>query len=125
MSDVRQLEEVRLWLSRLIVDESPPGTVVAFNVGLFEDGDGFVAYLCGCDQWDPDNDDWACDESYSPAERYCRLTFPPGSSWQVVQASVAATLKLFLDSSDGNMSFLSRADALTVGFDDGVLTHVK
>ena len=48
------------WLSNVSGSERPRTQIVAFNVGLFESPDGFVAYLIGSSAYDPVDDDWAC-----------------------------------------------------------------
>jgi hypothetical protein len=57
----------------VISAEAPPSSVVAFNIGLVETFAGYSAYLAGADRYDPDDDDWACDEAFTPRERYVRL----------------------------------------------------
>ena len=41
----------------------PPG-IVAFNFNIAEAIDGFVIEICGAAAFDPDDPDWACDESW-------------------------------------------------------------
>jgi hypothetical protein len=114
------------WLGRLTSAETPPRSIVAFNVGLFETEEGFTAYLAGADRYDPNDADWACDETFTPRERYVVLPVRRGEgAWQQVQDLVADAIRRFLASRDGAASFLAKAQAVTVGFDDGDLVRVK
>ena len=115
------------WLSRVVAAECPPEGVIAFNVGLFETEEGYCAYLSGATQFDPDDDDWACDEAFSPAERYCPLGRDAAASkdWEALLHEVIETLKAFLASEPGRHSYLAKAKAVTVGFDAGNLVRVR
>jgi hypothetical protein len=73
MDSSRLAADVTAWLRRVTVAESPPPTVLAYNIGLFETEDGYSAYLVGAEQFDPTRGDWACDEAFTPNERYLAL----------------------------------------------------
>ncbi|HIP78720.1 MAG TPA: hypothetical protein EYH07_09700 [Kiloniellaceae bacterium] len=121
------LQGLTEWLSRVVAVERPPATVIAFNLGLFETEEGYCAYLTGAKRFDPDDDDWACDEAFTPSERYCPLdrTSTGSEDWDVVRQGVIEALKAFLASDVGQRSFLAKAEAVTVGFDDGDLVRVQ
>ncbi len=117
---------VTAWLRRMSSAEAPPASVVAFNVGLFETEDGFSAYLAGAERYDPDDGNWACDEAFTPRERHVALPLRRGDvEWRRVLDLVAGAVRGFLGSTDGAGSFLAKAQAVTVGFDDGDLVRVK
>ncbi len=58
------------WLGRICRTEKPSPAVAAYNIGLFETGDGYSAYLVGANNYSEDDSDWACDVSFTPRERY-------------------------------------------------------
>lgn len=118
-------QAVSSWLGRVCSAAGPPASVVAFNIGLFQTKKGFSAYFVGADQYDERNPDWACRESFTPAERYLPLPRGEHKDWQQVHASVVEAVRAFLDSPAGRDSFLAKAVAVTVGFDDGELERVK
>jgi hypothetical protein len=97
---------------------------VAYNIGLLETPKGYSAYLIGADQFDERHGDWACRESFTPAERYLPLPRGGLAGWEQVQSAVVAAVREFLASPAGRASFLGRAVAVTVGFDDGELERV-
>ncbi|MGL4549577.1 MAG: hypothetical protein ACRC33_00205 [Gemmataceae bacterium] len=112
------------WLGRVSAVGAPPASVVAYNVGLLETKKGYAAYLIGADRYDEADGDWACRESFTPAERYLPLPGKGFAGWQDVHAAVVAAVREFLASPAGRESFLGRAAAVTVGFDDGELERV-
>jgi hypothetical protein len=114
------------WLERISKKEKPPKSVVAYNIGLFESTNGYSAYLVGADEYSEEDSDWACDETFTPKERYFLLPDETkGQAWQVVLDRVARAAKDFLKTPAGKSSLFAKAKAVTVGFDDGDLTRVK
>ncbi len=113
------------WLERIVATEMPAPDVVAFNIGLLETDKGFTAYLVGSKSYDPNNDDWACNEDFTPTERYCALpSMRSEDTWETVQHRVAEEMRAFLSKANVRTSFLGKAEAVTVGFDDGELLRV-
>jgi hypothetical protein len=114
------------WLRRVCAGKRPPSSVIAFNIGLFETEGGYEAYLVGAKHFDPDDADWACDEDFTPKERYVMLPAPRGKvTWKRVLRLAGDAVREFIASPDGASSFLGKAQAVTVGFDDGDLVRVK
>jgi hypothetical protein len=121
------LEDVVVaWLRRVTAVEAPPRSVIAFNIGLLETEDGFSAYLAGAKRFDPDDDDWACDEDFAPEERYVPLPVRRREAgWERVREMVVEAVRGYLASKDAAGSFMAKAKAVTVGFDDGDLVRVR
>ena len=116
---------VAKWLEEVVRVENPPPAVIAFNIGLFESPEGYCAYLAGAERYSDSDPDWARDEAFTPQHRYCVLEELEGRDWEEVQRSVVESLRGFLDSPLGGSSFLAKARAVTVGFDDGDLVPVR
>lgn len=117
--------EFAAWLGRVCADETPPDSVVAYNIGLFETPDGYSAYLIGADRYEEGDGDWACNEVFTPKERYCPIPGEGFAGWEDVHAAVVSATREFLASAAGRRSFLASAEVVTVGFDDGDLERVK
>lgn len=106
--------------------EEIPSSVAAYNVGLFESENGFTAYLVGAASYDADDPDWACDEAFSPANRYFELPRDvTGSDWEVAQRVAVAMVRAYLNDPESGSSYLRAAKAVAVGFDDGDLELVS
>ena len=116
---------IETWLQEVVRDETPAPQIVAFNVGLFRSPEGYCAYLCGAERYSEDDPDWAHEESFTPAHRYCVLGELGGRDSKEVQQAVIDSVRAFLGSPAGADSFLAKARAVTVGFDDGELVVVK
>lgn len=113
------------WLRRICAGETPASSVVAFNVGLFETEDGYSAYMIGAEQYDEGESDWACDEVFTPNERYFAFSGDAFAGWEEVVEVAKSAIRAFLASPEGRASYLARAQAVTTGFDDGDLVRVR
>ncbi|MGE5048813.1 MAG: hypothetical protein ACM3PC_09610 [Deltaproteobacteria bacterium] len=117
--------EIGTWLEEVARDEKPPANIVAYNIGLFESPEGYCAYLSGATRYSEEDPEWARDDTYTPVHRYCVLGDLGGRDSGEVRRSVVESVRSFLGSPVGGASFLARAQAVTVGFDDGDLVPVK
>lgn len=107
------------WLGRLAETERPPADIVAYHFGLFE-GDGSCSvYLVGSREFSDDDDDWIANDDWLAKTK--ALEIPPGDPEKIAE-EVADAIGDFLESGD---SFLHKARAVTVGFDDGDLLRVR
>jgi hypothetical protein len=113
------------WLRRVCRDEHPGPLVIAYNIGLFETSTGYSAYLIGADRYSSVDGDWACAETFTPAERYFPIPAEGFEGWGQVHAAIVGVTRAFLRTAEGRDSFLARAKAVTVGFDDGDLERVN
>jgi hypothetical protein len=113
------------WLNRIDRGNKPNSSIVAYNIGLFETENGFSAYLVGAEEYDENNSDWACTEAFAPKDKYFPINKGVFANWEEVQQIVAQSLRDYLKSSEGVKTFLSQAQVITVGFDDGDLDRIK
>jgi hypothetical protein len=111
------------WLDALL--EHPiPANVVAFTVLLYEGTRSFHVQLAGSPSFDPNDDTWACEASYSSGEN---LFFIPrdvvSDKWEL---ALDLTLKFATDYlAAGRYAPLLKSRAgMAVGFVDGDLYHV-
>lgn len=125
MAKPKTADVIAAWLGRICSTERPPTSVTAYNVGLLETTKGYTAYLIGAERYDEANSDWACREAFTPRERSRPLPSGEFDGWEQAQAAVVEAVRGFLASPPGQESFLGRAVAVTVGFDDGELQRVK
>jgi hypothetical protein len=117
-------KKLKAWLGRIVSQESPSNEVIAYNIGLFETPQGYTAYLCGARKYSAEDGDWATEEAFTPRERY--FPFPPVMKvmkWEQAQKVTINVVRTFL--AENPNSFLAKAKAVTVGFDDGDLVPVK
>ena len=124
MAEINFNAAIKQWLIRISRSENPPSEIVAYNIGLFQTETGYRAYLSGATSFSDEDSDWACDETFTPSERY--FAFPRDLSnvdWDRALAVTVDAVKDFL--AENPASFLNTAKAVTVRFDDGDLERVK
>ena len=115
------------WFDRIGRTNPPPDGIVALNIGIFETPNGYTIYLTGSTEYDPDDDDWACREDYSPKERYFELPleFTSGKEWREVEKDLRLLIQSILSSDQFANNALANTEVFAIGFDDGGLTRLK
>jgi hypothetical protein len=109
------------WLDETFAG-SVPARIVAFNVNLYDSP--FSAEVVGSTYFDPNNEDWACEEAWTP-NRSNRFDFPEGTEripWEKRLTEVKGLLHQWLDTGGTAAAGTVDADAFAVGFVDGTLS---
>jgi hypothetical protein len=96
-----------------------PANVVAFNVNLNDSP--FSAEVVGSTYFDPEDEDWACDEAWTP-NRPTGFAFPEEAElipWTDRLTEVESLLRQWLHAGSPAAAKVLGADAFGVGFVDG------
>lgn len=120
-------QELFNWLKEIEADYGKPdSSISALNFGLIETENGYSSYLIGAEEYDEDDDDWACEEDYAPEPRYLPMQESYSDlDWEQTQQKFSEHLKNFIGSELANKTFLTQVNIITTGFDDGELIRVK
>lgn len=111
------------WLDSQL-DECDNDSVVAFNINLYESP--YQLELIGSYEFDPEDDDWACNEDWVPENRIIEVSNHLfGSSWEDAQNKILNFAKSYLLTGSNNVSKIKRAEAFSIGFVDGELMYIK
>lgn len=122
----RTLETAILcWLQ--INDNSSAKGIVAFNIGIFETEESYALHLTGSKTYDPDDDDWACNEDFKADEKYLELPKSEFSEqdWQDFQSLVKVMVDKYLELHAQNEKSIFYHKIVTIGFDEGDLVVVS
>jgi len=110
------------WIKHILVKENIPDSISALNFGFFfsTTPDQYMVYCTGSKQYDKDNDDWACDEDFTPSKKY----FDPGKSfssidWRTYLTKMGELIKNVIYKNESLVP--SSIKVITCGFDDGDL----
>ena len=120
---------VRRWILYVDAHDTLPDDIVALNFNVWEavDEDNVSCYtleLIGSEQYDAEDDDWACEEDFEPKERNCDdLQLSSKIPWEDVLKGMVDVLKELKDELGGISLF--RVKHITVGFSEGDLVVVK
>jgi len=121
-----QFEHVfRKWLD-LVFSADVPDDVVAYSFNLFECADEsngkFGIEFVGAGSFDPDNEDWACDQVWSPQQRAISIPIEySGVSWEECLDNMKQLIQKLLDESSDITGKLKRKAGIGLGFVDGDL----
>lgn len=114
------------WINRIDDKEVIPKPVKAFNFGIIETENDYQTYLVGTNNYDTENDDWACKEDFTPKEKYLSLGADSKKwNWEEIQSIVKMGVEQYIENRISPLTFVHKADYLTTGFDDGELKRIK
>ena len=116
-------ETISNWINEITKEGPLPSHCKAILIGLFEGEKDYVIYFSGSADFDPEDDDWACEDAndYGPNNKYHYSDVPTTESWEVFQASVIESIKTIRE--NGN-TILNQTNNLAVGFDSGNLIYL-
>lgn len=114
------------WISNITKTEKLPASVQGFYFGIFESAEGYKMYLVGTDCFNEEDEDWATEVVFEPADKYFVLgkDFQAGKSWEEVLEKAEKMLFDYINSDAFRTSFLKNAQGIATGFDDGNLTII-
>lgn len=117
---------ISFWINRIDDKEVIPKSVIAFNFGIIETENDYKTYLVGTNNYDTENDDWACEEDFTPKEKYLSLGADSKKwNWQEIQSIVKNGIEEFIETRISPLTFVHKAEYLTTGFDDGELLKIE
>jgi len=120
-------KEIIDWLKNIEKkDGMPPNSVIAFNLGLMESDQGYMMYFVGAFEYTVDDDDWACIEPPTKPYRYLKMPDKvQNESWETILELCKKTLTELESDGTLNTTLIKNAQAITTGFDDGVLEKIR
>lgn len=117
--DLRQ--SIKEWIISINQEEKLPEGINALNFGLFEP---YGVELIGAKRYDPNDDDWACEEDFVPKQRECPgIEVSKDIDWEDFLNIIVRILKeLIVDLKE--LDFL-KIEHITTGFCDGDLVAIR
>lgn len=112
------------WLDEILKTEKPNADIIAYYFGIMETTEGYETYLVGSKEFDEEHDDWACNTDFVPKNKYLAIG-QAGTDWELILADVKQHIEKYIQTSKFKNSFLEKAKAIAMGFDDGDLHRVR
>jgi hypothetical protein len=117
---------IQTWLTNICLNEHPDESIIAYNIGIFQTPEGFSLYMIGSQNFDANDSDWATEIEFEPEEKYFVLSDDFSNlDWDQVQYKSIHAIQEFMKMDVFKTSFLAKAKAITIGFDDGDLVRLK
>ncbi len=118
---IKNEKDFLAWLDGQL-NEDIPARIIAFNINIYESP--FIIEIVGSNEFDPENEDWACNENWVPRQRKISVSGSLfGATWENAQANLIAMAKQYLHSGSKNATKLKSARAFAIGFVDGNLSY--
>ena len=111
------------WLDRILRDQPLPEETVAANFNLYEweKENTYAIQLIGADEFDPEDEDWACEEVYSSEANL--FVFTDEKGWKHALKAGVSLVNAYL-AEGAYAQTLKALTAVAVGFVDGNLEIV-
>ena len=117
------------WLDHILQDQPLPGETVAANFNLYEESEdnAYAVQLIGAGEFDPEDEDWACEEVYSSEEDLFVFTDENNTgdenNWERALETCVSWVSAYLAGGTYAQT-LKALTAVAVGFVDGNLEIV-
>ena len=110
--------DVKKWIDSALSDDLPEDIKgIAFNI--YEDGDNNWSFeIVGTSCFDPDDEDWACEEITDFETREEPFSWVGEADWQEIQNKVCGWVSQYLEDGE-NAEKLKSTEGVGVGFVDG------
>ena len=123
MDDV--FKKYHKWIEKTLSKKLPEG-INGFAINLYENTSSFDAELIATPEFDPDDEDWACDDIFMSK----KFKFPHkalGSDWEPALEEIANSTKNYISLGSKGACLLTAVKGVGVGFVDGnlVLVHIN
>lgn len=113
------MKKAASWIDDVLDGASVPAKVVAFCFNLYEESDGSWAMeLVGTERFDPEDEDWACNEFTDFGSRACLYHWQMDCEWEEALEYMVHELKQYLEGGKYAALFKSK-EGVGVGFVDG------
>lgn len=111
-------QEIEAWLN-VVLEQDIPSSVAAFGFNLYEDGNNaWSMELVGTESFDPENEDWICEEVTDFETRDDPFAWEQEAGWEEILEEVILVLKEYLENGLYADLLKSRC-GVGVGFVDG------
>jgi hypothetical protein len=115
-------DKIRDWLAAISKEEKLPTDIKAICIGLFESEPNYQVYFIASKTYDPENDDWACNQDFEVTSKYLDTGIPTSKKWETFQSLVVDAVKGIRNTDQS--SVLQKVEHVSVGFDSGDLTKI-
>ena len=111
------------WLDSQLSVEIP-ANIIAFNINVY--GSPFMIEIVGSNEFDAEEEDWACSEDWVPTESSIEVSSTLfGNSWEAAEQNIVNMARGYFKSNYVNANKLKQAKGFAVGFVDGNLNLIQ
>lgn len=123
MDKVKYLEEFKFWVEKYLVDL--PEDAVAINFNLYEGEEAYSVQLIAADEFDEEDEDWACEEIFSTEDDLFVIPMTEDiEEWEDALFYIKSLIEEYLKVSSCR-DILENLEGIGVGFVDGNIELLK
>ncbi|MGM9531702.1 hypothetical protein [Intestinibacter sp.] len=123
MDKVKYLEEFKVWVEKYLVDL--PEDAVAINFNLYEGEEDYSVQLIASDEFDEEDEDWACEEIFSTEDDLFVIPMTEDiEDWEDALVYIKSLIEEYLKVSSCR-DILENLEGIGVGFVDGNIELLK
>ena len=114
---MKYLEDFKIWVEKYLVDL--PEDTVAINFNLYEGEEAYSIQLIAADEFDEEDEDWACEEIFSTEDDLFVVPMTEDiESWEDALVYIKGMIEKYLKISNCK-DILENLQGIGVGFVDG------
>jgi shikimate kinase len=114
---------MKAWILRITEVDKMPEKIEGLYFGIFEGAHQYQVNLTGSYFYDPEDDDWACEEDFVPQERYCPgIGLELSYHWEEILSGMVSVLGEIV--AELTSLPLFQVKHITTGFDDGEIVAI-
>lgn len=119
--------EILKWMNKIISEDNISDEIIALNFWIFNTKDSYMLYISWSKSYDKNNDDWACNNDYTPNNKCLRITSNKINNliWNEFLDLIVKTLKNILFQKTIENSIIWKVEHITTWFDDWNLVIIK
>lgn len=102
-----------------------PSTINGLYFGMYETEEGSYVYLSGAEDYDENDDDWACQQDFYAENFKFLIPFSDKTDWQQNQNLIQSLLQKYSQSVDFNHTIFAKFPCIAMGYDDSDLITIK
>ena len=117
MNKMKYVEEFKVWVEKYLIDL--PEDAVAINFNLYEGEEAYSVQLIAADEFDEEDEDWACEEIFSTEDDLFVIPMTEDiKDWEEALFYIKSLIEEYLNVSSYK-SILKKLQGIGVGFVDG------
>ena len=117
MNKMKYVEEFKVWVEKYLIDL--PEDAVAINFNLYEGEEPYSVQLIAADEFDEEDEDWACEEIFSTEDDLFVIPMTEDiKDWEEALFYIKSLIEEYLNVSSYK-SILKKLQGIGVGFVDG------
>lgn len=112
-------------LESLNANNAIPSDIQGLYFGIYETEEGSYVYLSGAEEYDENDDDWACQHDFYAENFDFLIPFSDKTHWEMNQTLIQNLLLKYTKLADFKHTIFTKIPYIAMGYDDGDLIVIQ